>query len=207
MYDDSNTATFHPDAALADARTRNPPVWPLPRFDGRAPVVIGPRRPDQAGIDLAYQRGDATELAAMYPPGSENGTARYFMPSLIPAFCVNDGAIVYARQVAHGYAMVIDHGNGWATHFANLEHMFARPTDVHVRRKPERVKSGDVLGFVGALQAGGFKCLHFEVWHRDDDGHFADTDPTRFMRDWLILPWKDGRNTIETAATAKAAAA
>ena len=102
--------------------------------------------------------------------------------------------------------MVVDHRNGWATYYTNLEFMFATPTDREPRRAPARVKAGDVLGYVGAPTPGAFKCLHFELWKRDEESHFVAVDPIEEMSSWLVLPWTDERLTpVERAVNQKAA--
>src|SRR5262245_29382617 len=120
----------------------SPPVWPLPSLEGREPAIIE-HETKIPGLDLAYERAHATELVATFPVDSPNGSAQHFMPSSIPAFAVADGVITYAGKQHHGYAMVIDHRNGWASYYANLEHMFARPTNRAPRTRNEKVKAGD----------------------------------------------------------------
>lgn len=188
-----------------DTLPASPPVWPMPALNGRAPVVI-PSNPKSPGIDLAYQRANVHDLMATYPVGTPNGTARHFMPNMMPAFAVRDGVIMYAGKQAHGHAVVVDHRNGWATYYANLEFMFAIPTSQEPRRALARVKAGDVLGYVGAPAPGAFKCLHFELWKRDEESHFNAIDPSNEMSSWLVLPWSDARLTpVEADAADKAA--
>ena len=183
----------------------SPPVWPMPTLNGRAPVVIS-SNPKSPGLDLAYQRANVSDLLATYPVDSANGTARHFMPNMMPAFAVRDGVITYAGKQAHGYAVMVDHRNGWATYYTNLEFMFATPTNREPQRVPARVKAGDVLGYIGAPAPGAFKCLHFELWKRDEESHFVAVDPGDEMSSWLVLPWTDERLTpVEPAINQKAA--
>ena len=151
------------------------------------------------GIELAYQRANTTDLLTTYPIDSPNGTSRHFMPDMMPAFAVRDGVIVYAGKQQHSHTVVIDHLNGWATYYANLEFMFALPTSDRARRSTARVKAGDVLGYVGSPNPVAFKCLHFELWKREKDCHFAPVDPTQEMVMWSLLPWTDARLTLEVA--------
>ncbi len=156
----------------------SPPVWPLPALDGRAPSVIE-RDPRIPGLDLAYacDPNDATK-------GHE-------VPRFVPAFAVADGEITYAGKQAYGYALIINHNNGWATYYTNLEHMFATPWSKRPRARPEKVKAGDVLGYVGAPNEGEPRCLHFELWKLDEERHFAPADAREHMSTWLQLPWSD----------------
>jgi len=180
-----------------------PPVWPMPVLNGRSPVVIAPN-PKGHGIDLAYQRANSTDLLQTYPVGTANGTARHFMPNMMPAFAVRDGVITYAGKQAYGYAVIVDHRNGWATYYANLEFMFATPTEQ--RRSSARVKAGDVLGYVGAPAPNELKRLHFQLWKRDVECHFVPVDAISEMSGWLLTPWADARLTpAENDDTAKAA--
>jgi hypothetical protein len=181
------------------------PVWPLPSLNGREPVVVE-RNAKMPGIDVAYARAFPTELLAKYPIGT-NGSPTHFMPSSMPAYAVGDGFIAYAGKQAHGYALLVNHNNGWATYYAGLEHMFARPTSNRSRARAERVKAGDVLGYVGNVQPGEMKALHFELWKLDEEGHFEPVgDTLRYMREWLVLPWIDERLTPTETDVAQIAA-
>jgi hypothetical protein len=72
-------------------------------------------------------------------------------------------------------------------------------------RKPTYVKAGDALGFIGATRPGGFKCLHFELW-KSVKNFFTDTDPTKYMPDWRVLPLRSEYLTPDEPRAAKAAA-
>ncbi len=172
----------------------SPPVWPLPTLDGCAPSVIrnDPRMP---GLELAYLRDP------------NDATRGHQMPRFIPAFAVAHGEIMYAGKQANGYAILINHNNGWATYFSNLEHVFALPRSVRPRSRAEHVKAGDVLGYVGAPSEGEPRCLHFELWKLDEESHFAPVDPTTEMRSWSLLPWSRQRLTPPDAAINKPLAA
>lgn len=172
------------------------PVWPLPALHGRHPVVIPQDHPEVTGVNLAYAREGAGDLIVTYPLHGENGTAEHFMPDRVPVFAVRDGSITYAAKDGHTHSMVIDHGNGWSTYYANLEHMFARPTSKRARRRLDYVRAGDVLGFVGAPVPGVFKQLRFELWTLDEDDELSPVDPRGELTRWRVLPWhQDARIT------------
>lgn len=179
------------------------PVWPLPALNGRAPHAI-PRAANFPGLDLAYARAHEDELISNYPIG-RNGTVTHFMPDMMPAFCVGDGVITHAGKQGHGHALVVDHCNGWASYYANLEHMFALPTK-RGRAGRERVRAGDVLGYIGSAMPGEMKCLHFELWKLGDDSHFEPVESLAYMHWWRVLPWSDERLTPTDAAFTKKAA-
>ena len=182
-------------------KSRRPSVWPLPSLNGRDPVVVECYSETRGALDLAYARLDEDDLRMTYRPGSANGTGAHFMPNLMPAFAVQEGSIAFASK----NSIILDHGNGWATHYANLEHVFARPTRDRAPRRAERVKAGDVLGYVGAPLPGQFKRLQFALWRLDDDCHYAPLDPMPKLRDWLVLPWTDNSKTPTEVALPKAA--
>jgi len=151
------------------------PVWPLPSLTGRLPIALT-TDPKTAGLELAY--------------------ADMVVPDMTPAFAVGDGVITYAGKQLHGYAVVIDHKNGWASYYANLEHMFALPTNRGARARVERVKTSDVIGFVGAAMPDAPRCLHFELWRLGPHGHYEPTDALAIMRSWLIVPWRNERVSV-----------
>jgi len=189
MFDQQPSLSHH------RSKRTSPPVWPLPSLD-RNPCAI-PRKTQ--GLDLAYERKHADDLLDLYPPNSSNGSGEHFMPNSVPCFVVADGVIAYAGKQANCYAVIVDHQNGWATYYTNLEHMFAMPTNRGARARAERVKAGDVLGFVGSALPGTMKCLHFELWKLGDDGHYENVAPLQHMRTWLVLPWSDGINPTDSA--------
>jgi hypothetical protein len=99
-------------------------VWPLPRLDGAAPCIIEPARehPPPDGFAIGY-------------------SGRSSSPSLGPVFAAQDGVVTYAISTAGGSALCIDHVGGWSTHYAELEHLLARPTDRFRHRRKERVRA------------------------------------------------------------------
>jgi murein DD-endopeptidase MepM/ murein hydrolase activator NlpD len=96
---------------------------------------------------------------------------------------VDDGEIVYAGRMAHGYGLIINHNNGWASHYKNLEAIVAIRTDIH-RPKSQYVRAGNVIGYVGAPEAGAFKRLYFELWELDRARQFVPVDPREHLARW-----------------------
>ena len=167
---------------FVDRHNLRPPVWPLPSLTGSTPIVV-PSDPKCAGLELAY--------------------ADILVPDMTPAFAVGDGIITYAGKQLHGYAIVIDHKNGWASYYANLQHMFALPTNRGTRARAERVKTADVIGTIGAAMPEAPRRLHFELWRLGPHGHYEPVDALAIMRGWLVLPWAIERaNLSRFAATA-----
>jgi murein DD-endopeptidase MepM/ murein hydrolase activator NlpD len=71
-----------------------------------------------------------------------------------------DGVIVsIGRKGAYGNAIIIDHGYGVVTRYGHL--------DGFEVRAGQRVKRGDVIGYVGATGRANAPHLHYEVWVRE----------------------------------------
>jgi murein DD-endopeptidase MepM/ murein hydrolase activator NlpD len=60
---------------------------------------------------------------------------------------------------AYGKAIIIDHGHEVITRYGHLEGYNVRPG--------QRVRRGDVIGFVGSTGRSNAPHLHYEVWARD----------------------------------------
>jgi murein DD-endopeptidase MepM/ murein hydrolase activator NlpD len=63
------------------------------------------------------------------------------------------------RLRAYGNAVVIDHGFDIVTRYGHLSRFNVRPG--------QRVRRGDVIGFVGSTGRSNAPHLHYEVWVRD----------------------------------------
>jgi murein DD-endopeptidase MepM/ murein hydrolase activator NlpD len=71
-----------------------------------------------------------------------------------------DGVVVSAGvKGAYGNAITIDHGFGIATQYGHLASFNVKPG--------QRVRRGDVIGFVGSTGRSTAPHLHYEVWVRD----------------------------------------
>jgi murein DD-endopeptidase MepM/ murein hydrolase activator NlpD len=71
-----------------------------------------------------------------------------------------DGVIVSAGQKgAYGNSIIIDHGYGVVTRYGHLSGFNVKPG--------QRVKRGDVIGFVGDTGRSTAPHLHYEVWVRN----------------------------------------
>jgi len=71
-----------------------------------------------------------------------------------------DGVVVSAGvKGAYGNAMVIDHGHGIVTRYGHMQAFNVKPG--------QRVRRGDVIGFVGNTGRSTGYHLHYEVWVRD----------------------------------------
>ena len=161
------------------------PVWPLAALNGREPVVL-PCDEKARGIELAYARATADDARSTCPPGSPNGTETHLMPHMTAALAIDDGVITYAGRYANGFAIIINHDNGWGSQYANLETLAAIRTDLY-RRREQYVRAGDVIGTVGAPAPGAFKRLYFELRKRDASHYFVPVDPRPRLAEWKLL--------------------
>ena len=71
-----------------------------------------------------------------------------------------DGVVIScAEKGAYGNSIVIDHGYGIVTRYGHLASFNVRPG--------QRVRRGDIIGFVGSTGRSTGPHLHYEVWVRD----------------------------------------
>ena len=79
-------------------------------------------------------------------------------PRNTPVYAASDGKIVRAdsRSTGYGKHIRIDHGFGYMTLYAHLY-------KYNVRRG-QKVKKGDIIGFVGNTGRSQAPHLHYEVW-------------------------------------------
>jgi hypothetical protein len=170
----STTRILHAPANTNISGQPNSWVWPLPRLDGAAPSILTTGAPPADGIEIGY-------------PG------RSLSRSLVPVFAAQDGIVTYADNVANGATLSIDHAGGWSTHYSELEHLLARPTDRFRRRRKQRVRAGDIIGHArrSMLQ------MRFALSRLTDDGCVAQ-DPAAWMIGWSMLPWFEDRSAALT---------
>ena len=165
------------------------PVRPLPALNGREPVVL-PSDGKAAGIELAYARLSADDAIAACPPGSSLGTETHFTPQMAAVLAVDDGVITFAGRLGHAYGMIIDHGNGQATHFRNLKSLACVRTDLYSPRE-QHVYAGKTIGYVGAPAPSEFSRLYFELWQSDRYRHFVPIDPRPQLAEWKLVQHHD----------------
>ena len=153
-------------ALLDDAKPADDQYWfwPLPRLAGESPRIIAHANDDRRGVDLGYDRIQFPDL-------------------FVPVFAARSGTISFAAHVTSGYAITIDHGGVWSTHYAHLERMFVTPT-LGRRRRRMRVRAGDVIGYAGREPSH----LRFEFWQWSARDGYAPIDAARMMYTWRVLP-------------------
>jgi murein DD-endopeptidase MepM/ murein hydrolase activator NlpD len=71
-----------------------------------------------------------------------------------------DGIVIScALQGGYGNAIIIDHGYGVVSRYGHLEGFNVQPG--------QKVRRGDVVGFVGSTGRSTGPHLHYEVWVRE----------------------------------------
>jgi hypothetical protein len=160
-------------------------VWPVPRWNGRAPAIsdgfgLRANGVHHNGVDLMFARAPSDTLRA----GTPNGSSHFVMPDGMTALAANDGVVWSASKTPRGYAVVIDHGaSKVATFYQHLEKLLVTPTAN--AKAGERVRAGQPIGIIGAdpLDTEHLKHLHFELWL---GGPNDAVDPAPVMRGWAI---------------------
>ena len=162
-------------------------VWPVPRWNGRAPVISDgfdsprPGLPRHGGVDIMFARVAADTLKAH----TTNGTPHFVMPDGLVAVAASDGVVWSAGPLPTGNAVVIDHSpTKAATFYAHLEKLLVKPTAN--AKSGERVRAGQPIGVIGASPLDGehLKHLHFELWL---GGPNDRVDPATAMRAWETI--------------------
>jgi murein DD-endopeptidase MepM/ murein hydrolase activator NlpD len=143
--------------------------WPLPRLAGEHPQIIAHANDERLGVDLGYARFPHDGL-------------------FVPVYAVQAGTISYAARVTSGFALTIDHGGVWSTHYAHLAQMFVTPT-LGRRRRRARARAGDVIGY--AARAPNH--VRFELWRWTSRDGFVPVRASLFMREWSTLPQLEQR--------------
>lgn len=166
----------------------SPPVFPLPRLEGRSPVLLIFDHGDLS-LGVAYEKDPKSDGTLVRAALRE--TTLYCIPGLTPVFAVSDGLVLNASKRAGGdHRVVIDHGNDWLTVYEGLEHLFVRSTDESRR---STVLAGDVLGYLGATRDGPLQPLRFELWRSNQRQDYEQIDPIRHMRKWRRLVWTEDK--------------
>jgi murein DD-endopeptidase MepM/ murein hydrolase activator NlpD len=128
---------FYRDQTLVLAST--PSIWPV---RGYLSAGFGNRKDPFTG-----QRDFHAGIDISTPIGT-----RIFSPA--------DGVVLSAAvQGAYGNAIMMDHGFGVVTRYGHL--------DAYAVRPGQRVRRGDLIGFVGNTGRSTGPHLHYEVWVRD----------------------------------------
>lgn len=179
-------------------------MWPVP------PILVGGVRYNPVitdgwgvrsggvthpGVDIVYPRRSPSDLAQRFPVGTPNGGRTWFAPgppgakTPVPVLAARAGKVWSVEKTARGWAVVIDHGNPFATFYQHLE-------DVDLPRHKSgknlatgaetRIAMGQRIGVMGfsPQDAERVRHLHFEVWHSGSAD--AAIDPEAAMSSWSL---------------------
>jgi murein DD-endopeptidase MepM/ murein hydrolase activator NlpD len=162
--------------------------WPVPQWQGRAPVIsdrFRAARADHDGVDIMFARLASDPFAV----GTVNGTSRFVMPDHWVGVAASDGVLWSSGHTKRGYAVVVDHGPvaTFYTHFDTL--LVPEVTPPSKRLHSDHlisIKAGQPLGVIGKdpLDVGGVKHLHFELWN---GGPGDAVDPEPYMTSWEVF--------------------
>jgi len=134
-------------------------------------LTVSPPVPPQAPAFTDPLRGAWTEI---------NARPQYVgLPaaSSTPVFPSYGGTVTHAGWLGGmGNAIIIDHGNGWVTHYAHLSRIYARVDDI--------VTADQVIGRVGSTGNSTGPHLRFEIWH--DDTAISPVTLVTFERDETV---------------------
>ena len=95
-------------------------------------------------------------------------------PSGTPIYATGNGVIQVLEPMGRGYGnnIVINHGFGYETLYGHMSKFNVR--------QGQRVKRGDVIGFVGSTGSSTGPHVHYEVWKND-----VKIDPINYFYDDL----------------------
>jgi murein DD-endopeptidase MepM/ murein hydrolase activator NlpD len=145
----SKAAEKSPVAAKTTQAAAPKPAWSLPMPGAEVTSCYGPRWGTMhAGIDFA-------------------------LPAGTPIESVGAGTVAATGWLYTGYgiSVVVDHGNGYLTHYAHMSE-----TKVS---EGQKVKAGDTLGLEGSTGDSTGPHLHFEV----HQGMWNQIEPADWLRD------------------------
>jgi len=162
-------------------------VWPLPRWNGRAPAIsdgFSSPRPGgirHGGVDLMFERTKADTFKA----GSPNGTKAFVMPDHMLALAASDGRVRLAAATPRGLTVQLEHDDKLVTYYTHLDELLVQRTTG--AKSGERVRAGQPIGVVGAdpQDAEHIKHLHFEIWLPPGKPENR-IDPEPLVRNWPI---------------------
>lgn len=179
------------ETSLLKTSPASAPVWPLPEISGRRPILLVFDANDHGGVELAYPPPASDRTGPLVRAAKPSDT--FSLPPMTPVFSVADGVVIYAGKQLRGHAVIVEHGNGWLTYYGGLQVLF---TTAKIDPRPwrrDRVRAGDLIGFVGDTAREPLQPLRFEMWRHDEEHGYQTVDPIRYMRRWMLRPWVDSQ--------------
>lgn len=144
--------------------------WPLTAVGNLTPRVLAAHDGDRPSVDLGYMR----------PCGE-----------LVPVHAANDGEVSLALEGAGSYAISLDHGGTWCTHYTGLTKLGVTRCLPRLKRR-QLVRAGDVIGYTTGK-------LGFELWRWTDDRGFVAVDARAHLARWASAVAGDGVMSKEAA--------
>lgn len=140
------------------------PTYPLPRLHTPWRTYMPTESqsyspPTHYGWDIMYPRADRRD-AERWPPGTTDGSRRYFCPPGVPVLAALPGVVTYARRTRRGGQVTLRHDGELETLYLHLE-------DLAVE-EGWPVQMGARVGTVGwdPLDAERLRHLHFAIRYR-----------------------------------------
>lgn len=151
-------------------RTPRPWCWPLPRLSHREPVALRSADPAHPlAVDIGYSTLDTEQML------------------FVPVYAAQDGMVRFANESTNGYAVSLDHGGAWSTHYAHLDRITVTPQTGRRRSRFELVPAGTVLGYAAKAPVH----VRLELWQWTHERGYAPTDPLLYLPQWTIYPTND----------------
>lgn len=123
--------------------------------------------------------GFGKRIHPIYKIRKMHGGMDFTAPTGTPVYATGDGVITEAgRDRGYGKRMVINHGYSYKTMYAHLSRF--------ARKRGQRVKRGDLIGYVGSTGSSTGPHLHYEVWRNGKainpiNYYFNDLSPKEYM--------------------------
>lgn len=116
------------------------------------PAII----PLERGIDRVIS-GYGYRIHPIYKTLRMHTGVDFSAPTGTPIYATGDGVITKAGRNRHGYGIMVrvDHGYGYQTLYAHLSRLNVRAG--------QKIKRGEVIGFVGSTGVSAGPHLHYEV--------------------------------------------
>lgn len=92
----------------------------------------------------------------------------------------NDGEVSFALEGGGSYAVSLDHGGTWSTHYTGLAKLTVSACLPRLKRR-QLVRAGDVIGYTTGK-------LGFELWRWTDDRGFVAVEPRPYLASWADAP-------------------
>lgn len=170
--DDEAPAKAYPRQLDTDVETGFASVVPVKRMKRPAPKIVPMSVPGPTGADWVNPNPTARVTSCFGPRwGRLHAGVDMAAPDGSPIVAAGAGVVVRAG-LAEGYgnAVLIDHGNGWLTHYGHMSRILVTVGQV--------VQAGQQIGDEGSTGHSTGPHLHFEV----HEGHYKNpVEPTAWM--------------------------